>query len=75
MPKKSIEERVYEALLDFYPTPVLATQIEKKVRKGKQAIAAVLQRLYEKELIVAEGGGFLVKHPEKYRSIEAEWDV
>jgi predicted transcriptional regulator len=75
MQKKSIEERVYEALRDFFPQPVLAEQICKKVRVGKPAVAAVLQRLYEKDLIVPEDGGFLVKYPEKYRSIDAGWGV
>jgi len=71
---KSVEERVLELFKETYPDPMLAADIEKKVRKNKSAIATVIQRLYEKDLIVCQGGGFVIKKPRRLRSIDAKWE-
>ena len=71
---KSIEERVLELFKETYPDPMLAADIEKKVSTNKSAIAAVIQRLYEKDLIICEGGGFVIKKPRRLRSIDANWE-
>lgn len=70
---KSIEERVYELLKELWPDPVVACDIERKVRQNRPAVAAVLLRLYEKKLITACGGGFICTEPQP-RTIDAKWE-
>lgn len=71
-----LEFKVLDAFKEAYPEPAMAEDIVALLRKPptlKRVVASAIDTLYRQKYLVCSGGGFLIKHPCRMRSIDAEW--